>query len=56
MGLMTGAVIPIIFLSMGAAGRVVGAPGAAERFTMVMVLLVSNVGAALSEGVVIGGL
>lgn len=41
-------------LLMEAAGRVVGAPGAADSFTMLTVMFVSNVAAALTAGAVIG--
>lgn len=43
-------------LVMEALGWVVGAPGAAERYTMVTVLLVGNLGAALAAGAIIGSL
>ncbi len=41
-------------LSMQALGWVVGAPGAAERFTMLTVMMVSNLGTALAGGAVLG--
>jgi hypothetical protein len=39
---------------MDAFGWRVGAPGAAERFTMITVMMVSNLGVALASGAVIG--
>jgi len=41
-------------LTMDALGWRVGAPGAAERATMITVLLVSSLGAALAGGAAIG--
>ena len=41
-------------LTMDALGLRVGAPGAAERATMITVLLVSSLGAALAGGAAIG--
>jgi hypothetical protein len=41
-------------LVMEALGWVVGAPGAAERFTMLTVMLAGNLGAALAGGAVLG--
>lgn len=45
----------LINLTMEQLGWVVGAPGAAERATMVTVLALGNVGAALAGGAVLGG-
>jgi hypothetical protein len=39
---------------MEASGWVVGGPRAAERFTMLTVMVLSNLGAALAGGAVIG--
>ena len=41
-------------LAMEAAGWIVGAPGAAERATMLVVMFVGNLGAALAGGAVMG--
>ena len=41
-------------LGMEALGWVVGGPGAAERATMLMVLFISNLGAALAGGAMLG--
>lgn len=53
-GLSAGLTFLGVNLVMDALGWRVGAPGAAERFTMITVLMVSNVGAALVGGGVIG--
>ncbi len=44
----------VVNFSMEASGWVVGAPRAAERFTMLTVMFVSNLGAALAGGAVMG--
>ena len=44
----------LVNLMMQSQGWIVGAPGAAERFTMITVMLTGNVGAALSGGAVLG--
>ena len=44
----------LVNLLMAALGWQVGAPGAAERFTMLTVLLTSNLGAAAAGGAMIG--
>ena len=41
-------------LGMEALGWQIGAPGAEERGTMITVLIVSNVGAALAGGALVG--
>ncbi|MBC8504654.1 MAG: hypothetical protein ISR58_00205 [Anaerolineales bacterium] len=53
-GLTAGITFLVINLIMEAAGWVVGAPGAAERATMLTVLAVGNVGAALIGGGYLG--
>ena len=53
-GLTAGLTFLLINLGMEAAGWVVGAPGAAERATMVTVLAAGNLGAALTGGGVMG--
>lgn len=53
-GLAAGLTFLFINLGMEAAGWVVGAPGAAERATMVTVLAMGNLGAALVGGGVLG--
>jgi hypothetical protein len=55
-GLTAGATFLVINLGMETAGWVVGAPGAAQRATMVTVLAVGNIGAALAGGGMIGWL
>jgi hypothetical protein len=45
----------IINLAMEGSGWVVGGPGAAERYTMLTVMFLSNLGAALAGGAVLGG-
>lgn len=59
LGLETGAVAGgaflVLNLVMDALGWRVGAPGAAERYTMVTVLMVGSLGAALAGGAVLGG-
>ena len=55
-GLTAGVTFLIINLVMESAGWVVGAPGAAARATMVTVLAVGNIGAALVGGGVLGWL
>ncbi|GAB4577697.1 MAG: hypothetical protein Fur0022_04280 [Anaerolineales bacterium] len=49
-GLATGVAFLVVNLIMEASGWVVGAPGAAERATMLTVMGVGNVGAALVGG------
>jgi len=44
----------LVNLLMEALGWQVGAPGAAERFTMLTVLLISDLGAAVAAGAIIG--
>lgn len=44
----------IVNLVMEASGWVVGAPGAAERYTMVTVMFAGNLGSALAGGAVLG--
>ena len=53
-GLAAGVVFLIVNLSMEAAGWVVGAPGAGERATMLTVMGLGNIGAALAGGGVMG--
>jgi hypothetical protein len=53
-GLVAAATFLIINLSMESLGWVVGAPGAAERATMVTVLILGDVSAALAGGALIG--
>lgn len=53
-GLAASGAFLAVNLAMEAMGWVVGAPGAAERATMVTVLAVANVGAALAGGAVLG--
>jgi len=53
-GLTSAAAFLAVNLAMEAAGWVVGAPGAAERATMVTVMSLGNLVAALSGGAVLG--
>jgi hypothetical protein len=53
-GLAAAAGFLIVNLVMLAFGWQVGAPGAAERFTMITVMLTSNAGAALAGGAAMG--
>jgi hypothetical protein len=53
-GLVAAVAFLIVNLSMEASGWVVGAPRAAERFTMLTVMFVSNFGAALAGGAAMG--
>lgn len=55
-GLAAAAAFLAINLAMDSAGWVVGAPRAAERFTMLTVLFVSNLGAAIAGGAMVGTL
>jgi len=55
-GLAAGLAFLVVNLVMDALGWRVGAPGAAERFTMLTVLMVSNVGAALVGGMAVGAI
>ena len=53
-GVSSGSVSPAVNLGMEALGWQVGGPGAAERATMLTVLFVSNLGAALASGAMLG--
>jgi hypothetical protein len=53
-GVVAGLTFLLINLLMEALGWVVGAPGAAERATMIVVMSLGNLGAALSGGAVLG--
>jgi hypothetical protein len=53
-GLASAAAFLVINLAMEAAGWVVGAPRAAERFTMLSVMFAGMIGAALTGGSVLG--
>jgi hypothetical protein len=53
-GLTAGLAFLAVNLAMEGLGWQVGGPGAAERATMLTVLLVSNLGAALAGGAVLG--
>jgi hypothetical protein len=53
-GLVAAITFLMINLGMESAGWVVGAPQAAERFTMLTVLFVGNLGAAMVGGAVMG--
>lgn len=53
-GLVAAVAFLIVNLSMEALGWVVGGPRAAERFTMLTVMFVSNLGAALAGGAAMG--
>ena len=55
-GLAAGGAFLAVNLIMQAAGWVVGAPGAAERATMLTVMGLGNIGAALGGGGVMGQL
>jgi len=55
-GLLAAAAFLTVNLGMEAAGWVVGAPGAAQRLTMVTVLFLGNLGAAISGGALLGWL
>lgn len=55
-GLAAAAAFLVINLGMEAAGWVVGAPRAAERFTMLVVMFTGDLGAALAGGGLMGGL
>jgi hypothetical protein len=53
-GLVAAAVFLVVNLLMEGAGWVVGAPRAAERFTMLTVMFVGNLAAALAGGALLG--
>ena len=53
-GLISAAAFLAVNITMEALGWVVGAPGAAERATMVTVLAAGNIGAALAGGALLG--
>lgn len=53
-GLTAALAFLVVNFLMEAIGWVVGAPGAAERFTMLVVMFVGNLGAALAGGAVLG--
>jgi hypothetical protein len=53
-GVSSGSVSLAVNLGMEALGWQVGRPGAAERATMLTVLFVSNLGAALAGGAMLG--
>ena len=53
-GLIAGVAFLVVNLTMESLGWVIGAPGAAERATMIVVLAVGNVAAALTGGAVMG--
>jgi hypothetical protein len=53
-GAVAGLTFLLINLLMEALGWVVGAPGAAERATMIVVMSLGNLGAALSGGAILG--
>ena len=53
-GVSSGSVSLAVNLGMEALGWQVGGPGAAERATMLTVLFVSNLGAALAGGAMLG--
>ena len=53
-GLVSAMAFLVVNLAMEAAGWVVGAPGAAERATMVTVMSLGNLAAALAGGGVLG--
>jgi hypothetical protein len=53
-GLAAALAFLIVNLGMEAQGWLIGAPGAEERGTMITVLIVGNVGAALAGGAVLG--
>jgi hypothetical protein len=53
-GLVSAAAFLVVNITMEALGWVVGAPGAAERATMVTVLFAGNIGAALAGGALLG--
>lgn len=53
-GLAAAVAFLVVNLGMDALGWRVGAPGAAERFTMLVVMFAGNVGAALAGGGVLG--
>lgn len=53
-GLVSAAAFLVINLAMETAGWVVGAPRAAERFTMLTVMFAGMIGAALTGGSVLG--
>ncbi len=53
-GLAAAAAFLVVNLVMEISGWVVGAPGAAERATMLVVMFVGNLGAALAGGAVMG--
>lgn len=53
-GLVAALAFLMVNLLMESSGWVVGAPRAAERFTMLTVMSVSNLGAALAGGAVLG--
>lgn len=53
-GLASAATFLVVNLAMESLGWVVGAPGAAERATMLTMLALGNVGAALVVGAVLG--
>lgn len=53
-GLASGVAFLVVNLMMYALGWIVGAPGAAQRLTMITVLAMSSIGATLTGGAVIG--
>lgn len=53
-GLVAAAAFLVVNLSMEASGWVVGAPRAADRLTMLTVMFMSNLGAALAGGAAMG--
>lgn len=55
-GLWAAASFLLVNLAMQAAGWVVGAPGAAERFTMLVVMFAGDLGAALAGGGAMGAI
>lgn len=55
-GLAAGLAFLVVNMVMEAAGWVVGAPGAAERATMIVVMSLGNLAAALAGGAVVGWL
>ena len=54
MGITAALAFLAVNLGMGALGWLVGGPGAEERGTMITVLIVSNLGAALAGGAMLG--
>ena len=55
-GLASGLAFLAVNLTMYAMGWIVGAPGAAQRLTMITVLTMSSTGASLAGGAVIGSM